>query len=408
MKRRVCSVMAMTCLLMGMALPAWAAPGVSFVKPTASTVEGKAVTGSMALEVVAEAPTVLGLIGPTVTEIIVTIRPRAGFKSAGAFEQKKPGNNFAGTWDTNKVTPYNGGYDLEAVAKLSDNKTMQATISNVLVNNPPSTPAKPNAAIEGTTPVVRWANNPEPDIINYKLARSVEDGAFSSVATVESGKPLNFTDTEAPAGKPVRYQVVAVRRSPVAAAGLSSAAAESATVTVPAPPPVAVDAAGNPVPAPAVPAVVDPALGGASPLPPAAAAAPVPGPTSAAPFPTRKGAPPPVFKGRPSEISFAETLPFGEAPPPQKFDTASEDTEELAAPSGIANAFTAANPVKFMMLGTLLLALTFFLARTSRKMLKADGPMDDDFFAGADFSGLGDIQLPEAEIAYPDFHAYRT
>lgn len=407
MKRRVCSVLAMTCLLMGMALPAWAAPGVSFVKPTASTVEGKAVTGSVALEVVAEAPSALGLglIGPTVTEIVVTIRPRAGFKSAGAFEQKKPGNNFAGAWDTNKVTPYNGGYDLEAVAKLSDNKTMQATISNVLVNNPPSTPAKPNAAIEGTTPVVRWANNPEPDIINYKLARSVEDGAFTSVATVESGKPLNFTDTEAPAGKPVRYQVVAVRRSPVAAAGLSSAASESGTVTVPAPPPVVVDAAGNPIPAPAV---VDPALGGASPLPRAAAAAPVPGPTSAAPFPIRKGAPPPVFKARPGEISFAETLPFGQAPPPQKFDTASEGAGGPAAPSGIANAFTATNPGKFMVLGTLLLALTYFLARSSRKMLKADGPMDDDFFAGADFSGLGDIQLPEAEIVYPDFHASRT
>lgn len=406
-KTRLFAVTAMTCLLMSLALPAWAA-GVTFVKPTASTVEGKAVTGSVALEVTAEPPSAmgLGLVGSTVTEIVVTIRPRAGFKSAGAFEQKDPGNHFVGTWDTNRVTPYNGGYDLEAVAKLSDNKTMQSTISNVLVNNPPTTPAKPNAAIEGTTAVVRWAANPEPDIISYKLSRSIEGEAFSGVATVEAGKPLNFTDTDAPAGKAVTYQVVALRRSPVSPAGLSSAASESGPVTIPTPAPVVVatDAAGNPVP---VPAVVDPALGGASPLPPAAAAAPIPGATSAAPFPTRKGAPPPVFKGRPSEISFAETLPFGEAPPPQQFDTASEDTEELAAPSGIASAFTATNPVKFMILGTVLLTATFFLARTSRKLLKTAGPVDD-FLTEADFSGLGDIQLPDADIVYPDFHALRT
>lgn len=406
--KKLLLTMALTCLLIGNASPAWAAEGVTFVKPTAASVQtDKGVTGSIALEVTANPPSVLGLgvVGPTVTEIVVTIRPRSGFKSGGANEQKQQGDRFVGNWDTNRVTPYNGGYDLEAVARLSDNKTMQATISNILVNNPASTPSKPTVAIEGASAVVRWTANPEPDITSYKVARSVEDGPFASVATVEAGKPLSFTDTQAPLGKPVKFQVVAVRRSPVSTAGLSSSPAESAPVTIPAPAPTqaATDAAGNPVPAPAV---VDPALGGASPLPLAAAAAPNPGPTSAAPFPTRKGAPPPIFKGRPSEISFAETLPFGQAPPPQKFDTASEDTEELAAPSGLTNTFTATNPVKFMMLGTALLVATFFLARKSRKML-ADAPVDD-FFAGADFSGLGDIQLPEVDISYPDFHAFRT
>ncbi|MGQ0678081.1 MAG: hypothetical protein ACT4OM_00215 [Actinomycetota bacterium] len=403
--RRLIALPALVFLFLLTAVPAaHAAEGVRFTSPP-TPLKGQAVTGTATIEAVAEAPSLLGLLGPTIKTITVTIAPRfeGGPKAVAATQE---GSTFKMAWNTGKDAPFNGGYDIEAVATLSNQQTRSARVENVLVNNPPSTPAAPGVGIENGVVAIRWSANPEPDITSYKLSRAVDDGSFTAVASIEAGKALGFTDSEAPVGTSVKYRLVALRRSPVSDAGLSSEPSVSASIAVPVPQPqpVATDAAGNPLPASAE--VIDPALApGTQPLPPAPAASTAP-PVSADPFPVRKGAPPPVFKARPSEIAFAEALPFGEAPPPRQFEDP-VGGEALAAPSSFTDAIAATNPVKFLIIGTILLLVSFLFARTARRIFKSN-PVDDDFLTGADFSSLGEIQLPAAEVAYPAFRAFRN
>jgi hypothetical protein len=398
MRRRLLAISAMVALAtVTSGTAALAAPGVRFVQPP-TPAKDQAVKGVQSIEAVAEPPSVLGLglVGPTVKSITVTIRPRSGFKAGAPVAATKEGPNFKMTWSTNESTPYNGGYDLEAVATLSDSTTMKGTVENVVVNNPASAPSGVKAGLEGGSAVVRWSENSEPDITSYKVSRSVEGGSFTHLASIESGKTLAFTDAQAPVGKPLKYQVAAVRRSAVTDGGLVSEPAESSEVTIPVPADQQPgQVAGQPTDASGAP--VTPTL----PL-----AAPIAGPTMAPTLPVaKKAAPPPIYKSRPSEIAFAPTLPFSGLPP-EKFDTPEEEPEsDLAAPSGLADSFTATNPSRFIAIGIVLLGASFFLFRTSRRILKAEGMtlLADDFLTGADFSSLGEIELPPVEIAYPTF-----
>lgn len=396
--RRLLAIAAMVVLVtLATATAAFAAPGVRFTQPPTPG-KDQAVKGTQSIEAIAEPPTVLGLglVGPTVKSITVTIRPRPGFKAGAPVAATKEGANFKMTWNTGESTPYNGGYDLEAVATLSDNTTMTATVENVKVNNPPARPSGVKAGLEGGSAVVRWEENGEPDITSYKVSRSAEGGSFTHLASIESGKTAAFTDTQAPVGKPLKYQVAAIRRSAVTDGGLVSDPAESSEFTIPVPEAQqAGQVAGQPTDASGAP--VTPTL----PL-----AAPAAGPTMAPTLPvSKKAPPPPIYKSRPSEIAFAPTLPFSGLPP-QKFDAPSEDSEsDLSAPSSLTDSFTATNPARFIAIGIVLLGASFFLFRASRKMLRADGTtlLADDFLSGADFSSLGDIELPPVEIAYPTF-----
>ncbi|MEX2552190.1 MAG: hypothetical protein WD627_04220, partial [Actinomycetota bacterium] len=135
--RRLVAISALVALFtIATSTAAFAAPGVRFVTPPTPG-KDQAVKGVQSIEAVAEPPSLLGLglVAPSVKDITVTIRPRPGFKAGAPVAATKEGPSFKMTWNTGESTPYNGNYDLEAVAILSDNKTMAATVEKVLVNN---------------------------------------------------------------------------------------------------------------------------------------------------------------------------------------------------------------------------------------------------------------------------------
>jgi hypothetical protein len=396
---RVVAVMVIA-LVLATAAPAMAAGEVRFISPPTPKA-GATVQGSQTIKVEASIP---GLLGPSdVESVTVTIRPRPGFKAGSPVSATQEGGNFTMAWDTRGSTPYNGGYDIEATAKappglLSGPQTYTAVVENVVVNNPPSAPTGVKSGLESGAAVVRWNSNPEPDVTSYKVSRSVDGGSFTHLASIEAGKTLVYTDSAAPAGKKVKYQVAAVRRSAVNDGGLVSEPAESSEITIPgAEPQQAGQAPGQPA-ASGQPAGPGPAV-----------APPIAGPSMAPTLPiAKKAPPPPIYKSRPGEIAFAPTLPFSEAPPPQSFDTESESSDEdLAAPSSMADNFTATNPTWFIAIGVVLLAASVLLARKSRKLLRSSGTtlFGNDFLAGADFSSLGQIELPPVEVPYPTFKA---
>jgi hypothetical protein len=386
-------------LILSTAAPAMAAGEVRFISPPTPKA-GSTVQGSQTIKVQGSIP---GLLTPTEVEsITVTIRPRPGFKAGSPVSATQDGGDFTMAWDTRGSTPYNGGYDIEATAKapgglLSGPQTYSAVVENVIVNNPPSAPSGVKAGLEAGAAVVRWSSNPEPDITSYKVSRSIDGGSFSHLASVDAGKALVYTDSAPPAGKKVKYQVAAVRRSAVSDGGLVSEPSESSEVTIPGP---ETQQPGQAAGQPAADGTGQPA-GSTLPL-----AAPLAGPTMAPTLPiAKKAPPPPIYKSRPSEIAFAPTLPFS-APPPQRFDASSEGSDEdLRAPSSLADNFTATNPTWFILIGAVLLGASVFLARTSRKLLRTSGTtlLGSDLLANADFSSLGQIELPPVEVAYPTF-----
>lgn len=121
-------------------------------------------------------------------------------------------------WDTREMTRYNGIYQIVATATSHGGNSEFSAVTDLKVNNPPSVPQGAATAIERGVPVVTWAANPEPDIIRYEVLRS-EGGGFSPVGTSAGTR---FTDSKAPAEAPLRYRVIAVRRSAVTPTGISS------------------------------------------------------------------------------------------------------------------------------------------------------------------------------------------
>ncbi|MGH2720510.1 MAG: hypothetical protein ACRDJO_02745, partial [Actinomycetota bacterium] len=85
---------------------------------------------------------------------------------------------------------------------------------DVMVNNPPAAPANVTARLEGAGPVVRWTAGAEPDLLGWQVLRSA-GGPAVRVGTVRAGSPPAFADPGAPAGVPLAYRVLAVRRSPL-------------------------------------------------------------------------------------------------------------------------------------------------------------------------------------------------
>lgn len=137
------------------------------------------------------------------------------------------------TWNTSSLTPYNGEYQISATAQSLLGITAHALLTKMLVNNPPGQPAGPSVILDGSIPDVLWSANPEPDITGYQVLRSVGAGAYTQVGTSQAN---SFLDTNAPLGKPLTYEIVAVRRSPVDPNGITSAASASSAAVVPSPP----------------------------------------------------------------------------------------------------------------------------------------------------------------------------
>lgn len=122
------------------------------------------------------------------------------------------------TWDTTSLTPHNGIYEIRGEAEGHSGQINESAVGDLKVNNPPNPPRNIDVRIRDGVPLVLWDPNKEPDIAAYRVLRSVNQKPFE-VAT--STIKTQFIDADAPVGS-LRYQVVAVRYSPVEPAGLTS------------------------------------------------------------------------------------------------------------------------------------------------------------------------------------------
>ena len=200
-------------------------------------------------------------LGCQITSISVTIKD-ARNNVAGSNSVAPAGGSTSGSlnypWNsaTGKI---NGTYTVNASAVEQPAQvpgllpvpaqTYNASPASVTIDNPPVAPGNVKATLNpaaNNTPLVTWDANPEGDILGYEIFRSGSSAApFTSTTN-------SFQDTTAPTGTPISYIVVAVRSSPVYASGITSCgaaapcadpakggSAETAALTVPAPPPAA-------------------------------------------------------------------------------------------------------------------------------------------------------------------------
>jgi hypothetical protein len=244
------------------------------------------------------------------------------------------------TWDTGKLTPYNGVYEITTSATSLLGDQASASVTGLMVNNPPGAPSGVTAALAGPVPVVYWAPNPEPDITGYKVLRS-SGGGYTQVGTATSPA---FDDTGAPQGSPLTYEVVAVRASPVTPGGIASAASAPSNAVTPGATPVAQVALPSPKPAalPKVAVAKPPTLGSAEIVPQV-------------------------------DNTFAPTLPFGQAIPTDTALPALPTTAPRAlAADPAAHGATTAAKVRDVAAALVLLILAFFVVRLARNILRSD------------------------------------
>lgn len=246
-------------------------------------------------------------------------------------------------WDTTSLTPYNGAYTVTATAAALVGGTVNATVPNILVNNPPIAPGGVTAALNGTVPEISWVKNPEPDITGYQVLRSASGGPFVPVG---SPTATTFRDTTAPQATPLSYEVIALRTSPLGPAGIASAPSASAALALPAP---------SPQPSP------QPSPGGTPAPKTAKTTAPLPGANAAPTGP---------------ETTFAPTLPFaqaiptvtGTALPALPGDPGS--AQALTTASGSQGPTTGAQKLRFLVTAAFILMVSVLLVRQARRMIR--------------------------------------
>lgn len=355
---------------------------------------GEPVDGTQTIEATVEASRGL-LTSPDYESFTVKIKPRGeNGKSATISNTESSNNHFKGSWNTSSQSPYNGGYDIEATAVvdtglLSGPKTYRASVGNVLVNNPPAAPSGVSVSLEDKTPVVTWKANSEPDLTGYNVLRAVASGSFKQVGSVKSNK---FTDSDAQAGVPLRYQVVAVRSSPVSD-GITAKSSPTKPVTIPAPSAPQGEGAGETegegAPAGEIPEEVF--------VPETTTVEPEPEPENEPPPTQSSGNLAPIIRDEPlaeTNVDFEEQLPFdGELP--ERFN--SSDTPSINAAQSAATedggGATVTSPMKFIATGLFLLVFSIILARTSRRLFKAK-------------PGDGGSKPPQ--VSYPAFRISRS
>jgi hypothetical protein len=363
MRRRLLTLVNLACLAtlasLSIPSPAQAAPGIAFQSPTPG--DGSKIAGGQTIKVTASAEN--GLY--KVTGITLTITPRPGFKAGAPIKKTEQTDTLTYEWDTDADTPYNGVYDLKAVATqttLLGLLPQDATVTrNAIVDNPPATPSGLKVVLDNGIPSLTWKENTEPDFTGYAVYRTIGDGAASKLGVV---KVASYKDSSAPGGQPLRYQVVAIRNSAVTSDGIASAPARADPVTIP-------------VPEPDQPAGTAPVV----PVPAGAPAIPVPSPIIAKPKVIG-----PAFVSLPKrDVGFEPALPFGTpVPAPQDFKSTTTDKVAPAAASGDGEGvFAQVDPAKFVAAGILLLIISGLLFKTSRRLLKANPA-----------SGTTDFELP--------------
>lgn len=376
MKRRILAALTGVLMAALWATPAFAQSTPEFLQAPAG---GKVATGSQVIRVQSEPSSIpiLG-IGLEKVTIEVSVRPRSGTGGGPIPLGKQEGSIFEATWNAGGAE-YNGAYDIVAVATTPADETgKSATLSNVLVNNPPSAPTGVKAELKDGVPHVRWTASPEPDVIGYKVLRSVD----GKDAQAYSGAATSFSDKSAPHSQAITYKVSAVRKSLVTEGGIESSKVSSGSITVPAPPPPA---------EPGAPPPGDPN----NPT--------VPGTnivtgkeTPKAPVANNKNfgkAVAPIVKSAPAGTAFEPTLPYTGTPPENFAAASGGDPSPIdAALTDEGEGVNVTNPVKFILGGLVLLGVSYLLWRTSRKLLVGTRPED---------------QLSPHRVNFPEFRINR-
>lgn len=362
MKRRILAALTGVLLAALWATPAFAQSTPEFLEAPAG---GKVATGSQLIKVHSEPANVLG-IGLERVFIKVSVRPRAGTGGSAINFPEKEGSVYEVNWNAGGAE-YNGAYDIVAVATTpADEDGKSASVANVLVNNPPSAPTGVKAELKDGVPHVRWTASPEPDVIGYKVMRSID----GKEAQAYSGAATSFSDKSAPHSQAITYKVSAVRKSPVNQGGIESSKVSSGSVTVPAPPPPAPEApaGGEAPPDPNNPTVPGTNIVTGTETP----KAPAPGNNK-----NFGKAVAPIVKSAPAGTAFEPTLPYT-GTPPENFAAASggEPSPIDAALADEGEGVNVTNPVKFIIGGLVLLGISFLLWRTSRKLLAGTVPED--------------------------------
>ena len=249
----------------------------------------------------------------------------------------KIGDTIEMPWDTGSMR-YNGTYEISATAVSMLNSTAHALIGDLIVNNPPARPPGASATLDGTVPVLNWTANSEPDLTGYRILRSTSGGAYAPVGTSPGN---SFRDTKAPQGKPLKYEVVAVRRSPVDANGIASAASLPTGAVVSAPPVT---------------------------------------PTVVAPAPVTRGTTGSTSNNAPAQdpsSTFAPTLPFAQAVPTSTAtlpDAPAPTTAHAALPAeggGYAKT-TLAHKLPYLATAIFVILVAFLIFQYARRLQKGD------------------------------------
>lgn len=242
------------------------------------------------------------------------------------------------SWDTTKLTPYNGVYQISATATSLLDNTASTTIGGLAVNNPPSPPTAVAAGLAGSTPVVSWKANPEPDIRGYQILRST-GGAYSPVASVTSN---TFDDTTAPQGGSITYEVIATRSSPTSAGTIASAPSSPSNAVTPG--------------AVIVPSILAPPS--IKPLP----KLPAPKPVAAAAGNGTVGA---------VDNTFAPTLPFSQTVPTQTLIAPPPVAPSVQALAGDGpQRSTTAQTIKYLATAAFLLVAAAIVYKVARRLLR--------------------------------------
>lgn len=165
-------------------------------------------------------------------------------------------DSFSYNWDTNALTPLNGAYTVEVTAKgRVDDPVSVKTRKDIRVDNPPLTLAAPEVVASTPSGIsIEWAEAPEKDVQVYRLyrARTNDDGDKPSLSEFEPRldtiQTKSFDDVTIPGYYWYRVQVI--RKSVVTpSTGIASALSGRSTPGfIPRPTPAPTEAGATPLP----------------------------------------------------------------------------------------------------------------------------------------------------------------
>lgn len=287
--------------------------------------------------------------------------------------QAGPSEDLRGDWDTNRATPFNGVYDLVAIARSDVPGVAHSdvvVVENLKVDNLPDQPRgfSVSAPVRGDPKLtLNWSKNPEPDISRYEVRRKIADGDFEDPKSTGSDE-TSLVDAGLPFDQPVRYQLVAFRKSPVSGE-IASAPVTTSAVTIQSPPP-------PPSPTPSA-------------SPGAVTASPTSGPGGPKDLSGKLGEPPASGKAvkpvslaardpltgprRDGGSGFGRLLPFGKISPPSFVDEefAQAVGEAIRNPGQLVSTQLQVNPLRFIAAAALLLVTAGHLGRGAHSLFKS-------------------------------------